>query len=121
MQLKIELLEISNQSFAKIISDEIIFKSIETATDIMAEAFFSGVLHIIAEKKHFASDFFDLKTKLAGEILQKFSNYRMKLAIVGDFTNIKSKSLNDFILESNKIKQIIFVSSVEEAIEKFNK
>ena len=39
---------------------------------------------------------------MAGEILQKFSNYRVRLAIVGDFTPYSSKSIKDFIYESNK-------------------
>jgi len=63
-------------------------------------------------------DFFRLKTGLAGEILQKFVNYRMKIAIVGDFSIYTSKSLKDFIYESNKGKHIFFVPSEKEAIEK---
>jgi len=63
-------------------------------------------------------DFFDLKTGLAGEILQKFSNYRVKLAIVGDFEEVKSKSLRDFIRESNRGRTVNFVNSVEEAVER---
>lgn len=58
----------------------------------------------------------DLKSGFAGEILQKFSNYRMKLAIIGDFSEIKSKSLRDFIRESNNRRTISFVSSIEEAL-----
>jgi len=40
----------------------------------------------------------------------------MKLAVIGDFSGIKSKSLNDFIRESNNRGVIGFVSSVNEAI-----
>jgi len=58
-----------------------------------------------------------LKTGLAGEILQKFSNYYVELAIVGDFSKYSSKNLQDFIYESNKVGRINFVSSVEEAKE----
>ncbi|WP_083996437.1 DUF4180 domain-containing protein [Desulfosporosinus acididurans] len=53
-------------------------------------------------------DFFDLKTKLAGEILQKFVNYHVRIAIVGDFSGYKSKSLKDFIYESNNGKDVFF-------------
>jgi hypothetical protein len=71
---------------------------------------------VILKKENIADAFFDLSTGLAGAILQKFSNYRKKLAIIGDFTGINSKSLNDFIFESNKTKQILFVSTTEEAV-----
>jgi hypothetical protein len=53
---------------------------------------------------------------MAGEILQKFSNYRVKLAIVGDFSKYSSKSLADFIYESNKGKHINFVATKTEAL-----
>jgi hypothetical protein len=65
--------------------------------------------------------FFDLKTGVAGEILQKVSNYRLKLAIVGDFGQVASKSLKDFISESNRGNQVIFVDSREEALERWSR
>ena len=67
-------------------------------------------------EKNITPDFFDLKNGIAGEILQKFSTYRVRLAIVGDFSKYTSKSLNDFIFESNKGKHINFVTSTIEAI-----
>jgi hypothetical protein len=60
--------------------------------------------------------FFDLKNGIAGEILQKFSNYRVRLAVVGDFSKYTGKSVHDFIRESNKVRHISFVHSTEEAI-----
>ncbi|WP_449401649.1 DUF4180 domain-containing protein [Chryseobacterium wanjuense] len=52
---------------------------------------------VIIHEKNITPEFFDLKTKIAGDILQKFSNYRVKLAIVGDFSKYESKSIKDFI------------------------
>ncbi|MDR1893158.1 MAG: DUF4180 domain-containing protein [Spirochaetales bacterium] len=75
---------------------------------------------IIIKKENILNDFFILSTGIAGEILQKFSNYRKRMGIIGDFTYIKSKSLNDFIYESNKTKQIIIVKTLEEALKIFN-
>ncbi|WQD36273.1 DUF4180 domain-containing protein [Sphingobacterium spiritivorum] len=60
--------------------------------------------------------FFDLRTGIADEILQKFSNYRVQLAIVGEYSKYNSKSLTDFIYESNKGRHINFVNSMEEAL-----
>jgi hypothetical protein len=59
-----------------------------------------------------------LKNGLAGEVLQKFSNYRVRLVILGDFSQFDSKSLKDFIRESNKGKLINFLQSRDEAISK---
>lgn len=55
------------------------------------------------------------------EILQKFINYQFKFAIVGDFSGYTSKPLKDFIYESNKGRDIFFVSSEEDAIEKLSR
>ena len=83
--------------------------------DILAEAGYHDCNRLIVHEKSLHRDFFDLKTGMAGEILQKFSNYRVRLAIIGDFTDIKSKSLRDFIRESNRGRTVNFVNSVEEA------
>jgi hypothetical protein len=53
---------------------------------------------------------------MAGEILQKFSNYRIKLAIVGDFSKYTKKSIRDFIRESNNTGHINFVGTLDEAL-----
>lgn len=89
---------------------------IDTMLDIMADARYNGSGIILLHARSLPEGFLDLRTGIAGEVLQKFSNYRMKLAIIGDFTGIKSRSLSDFIRESNRTGHIVFVSSVEEAI-----
>lgn len=89
--------------------------------DILADAGYNGSTGLIVHSGTLSSEFFDLKTGIAGEILQKFSNYRMKLAIIGDFTNVKSKALRDFIRESNTRGTINFVGTAEEAINRLDR
>jgi hypothetical protein len=84
--------------------------------DFMAEARLNDSDRMIIHGKSLHPDFFDLKTRVAGEILQKFSNYRMRLAIVGDFSGFKSNSLRDFIRESNRTGTINFVGTIDEAL-----
>ena len=66
-------------------------------------------------------DFFVLSTRLAGEILQKFINYGGRIAIYGDFSKYTSKPLKDFIYESNKGKDVFFVESKEQAIDRLTR
>ena len=89
--------------------------------DLMAEVRYNGGDRMIIHSKSLHADFFELKTKVAGEILQKFSNYRMKLAIIGDFSEFKSKSLRDFIRESNQTGIIFFVETIDEALLKLDR
>jgi len=62
--------------------------------------------------------FFDLRSGLAGEILQKVVNYSRRLGIVGNFTQYTSKSLQDFIRESNRSATIVFAETLEDAVKR---
>ena len=77
---------------------------------------YQGFDKLIIHEENMISDFFVLKNKIAGNILQKFSQYSMPLAIIGDFEKYESKSLNDFIFESNKGSQINFVTTIEDGL-----
>ena len=70
--------------------------------------------HIILHEHNFEKDFFDLKTGKLGEILLKFTNYNVKLAIIGDFGKYESKSLKAYIYESNVLRDYLFVNSLED-------
>ncbi len=98
-----------------VVSETVIIRELQDAVDIMAEGNYQGAAGIIMNEKNFSNEFFDLSTGVAGEILQKFSTYRMKLSIVGDFSKFKRKSLSSFISESNRYGHTTFVSSLEEA------
>ncbi len=105
---------------AEITSDEIILNSTQDGIDLLGNLYYQEFNKVMIHKQNITFDFFDLKNGIAGEILQKFSNYRVRVAIVGDFSNYTSKSLSDFIYESNKRKQVIFVSSTEEGLSRLS-
>lgn len=111
----------NNIKIAEIIADHMIITSTEDGLDLLGSLYFQGFDKIIIHQNNITPDFFDLKTGIAGEILQKFSNYRVQLAIIGDFSQYISKSLKDFIFESNKQGHIIFEESLEKVIQKFQK
>jgi hypothetical protein len=105
---------------ALILADEIVIKDSQSALDLMATVQYeTDCDKLILYKSCVVDDFFILSTGIAGEILQKFINYHKKLAIVGDYSKYTSKPLKDFIYESNKGNSIYFVTSVEEAVLKF--
>lgn len=104
------------RKIAEIIPGKTVISEAGDILDLLAEASLNDCNKLIVHSTSLHPDFFDLKTKLAGEILQKFSNYRMKLAIIGNFSQYKSKSLHDFIRESNRMGIITFVSNLQEAL-----
>jgi len=121
MIMKIDFTEINGISVAEIISDNIEINNQQDALEIMMNCKFQGADRLIVQEKNLNPDFFELKSGIAGEILQKFSTYNAKLAIVGDFSKYSSKSLKDFIFESNKTGRINFMNSTKEAKERLVK
>ena len=109
--------EVNHTKIAEIIADAIVLKTTEDGLELLGNLYYQGFDKIIIYERNITPDFFDLKSRMAGDILQKFTQYRMPLAIVGDFSKFGSRSLNDFIYESNKGKQVNFVSSVQAALD----
>ena len=94
---------------------------VQSALDLLATVRYqTDCDRVIIDKSAVSEDFFDLKTRLAGEILQKFVTYDMRIAVVGDFSIYTSKSLKDFIYESNKGNHVFFVQNEDEAIERLS-
>ena len=115
--MKIETHRLNDTTIAEVISEEKIINSIEDGSALLGDLYYQNFDAIIMHEQNLSADFFDLSSGMAGEILQKFSNYRMRLAIVGDFSKYTGKSFTDFVYESNKGRQINFVSSVSAALE----
>ncbi|PBQ30460.1 alpha/beta hydrolase [Sphingobacteriaceae bacterium] len=113
-----ELRTVGKVTVAELKSEAIVLKSVEDALDLLGNAGYQGATHIIIFEKNISPDFFDLKTGFAGELLQKFSTYSMRLSIIGDFSKFESKSLRDFIYESNTVGKINFLRSMQEVEEK---
>lgn len=75
----------------EVLSDELMIRDTSDALDILASVYYNGFDKMILHQKNLAPAFFDLQNGIAGDILQKFSNYRMRLAIVGYFSHVKKK------------------------------
>jgi len=117
--MKIEIHKQNSIQIAEILSDAIVISNSRDGLNLLADFYYQGFDGIMLYEKNISPLFFDLRSGLAGEILQKFSNYRFKLAIIGDFSSYKSQSLKNFIFESNKVGHICFVHSREQALANF--
>jgi hypothetical protein len=114
--MELNIIEANNHKIAEIVSDEIVINDTQGALDLMADADYYEARRIILSEFNLKPAFFELRTGMAGDILQKFSQYSVKLAIIGEFEKYKSKSLKAFILESNRGSQIFFVPNRDTAI-----
>lgn len=104
----------------EIVSDEVLINSEQDVLDLMANI---GYLYdsrkIIMCKKNLCDEFFVLSSGIAGSVMQKFSNYRVQAAIIGDF-NDTSKSLKAFIIECNRTRQVIFTADLNTALKEIS-
>lgn len=66
--------------------------------------------------ERFGPEFLQLSNRIAGGVLQKFVNYKLRVAIMGDVSQqaATSKALRDFIFESNCGRDIWFVRDLAE-------
>ena len=116
--MNITVVSKNNIKVAVVSGDEVILNNAQDALDLIADIGYNYECDkMLLHKKNITEDFFELKNGLAGEIMQKYVNYEMSLAIIGEFEEYHSKSLNSLILESNKGNSILFKSTEEEALE----
>lgn len=95
---------------------------VSSAIDLLASIWYeTGCSAMVLPKDCLDESFFRLSSGLAGEILQKFVNYQMRLAVVGDFSHYTSKPLKDFISESNRGGQVGFWPDEEKALAWLNR
>jgi hypothetical protein len=109
-----------NEFVAELTDDNCIINNTENILDLIAEIGLQGCNKIIIRENNLHKDFFRLSTGLAGDILQKFSNYRVRLAIIGDFSKYSSNSLHDFIRECNRGNLVFFADDADSAFNKFS-
>jgi len=119
--MQLTITEIQGTSFAVLTSEGVAISTGQDALDLIGNSGYLGAERVVLQKAHLHPSFFDLKSGLAGEVLQKFSNYRMQLAIVGDFSHYTSQSLQDFIQESNRQGRVHFVGTLDEALAKLTR
>ncbi len=93
-----------------------VLRSSQDAVDLIVEAMQQSASLVVLPGARVDPRFFELRSQMAGEIVQKFVNYSMRLAVVGDFSTLisESTSLRAFILESNRGSSIWFLGSIEE-------
>lgn len=86
------------------------------AADLVGEALSVGAQWVAIAAGRLGEGFLDLSTRLAGDVLQKFVNYGLRVAIVGDVADeiARSPALRDFVRESNRGRHVWFVSDLGE-------
>jgi hypothetical protein len=87
-------------------------RTLPDAADVVGEALARGARVVVLPVSRLDPAFFQLRNGMAGEMLQKFINDRLCVAIVGDFAafTAESPALRDLIRESNRGNEIWFLA-----------
>lgn len=70
---------------------------------------------LLLDESQLGSRFFDLRTGLAGEVFQKFTNYRVRLAIVVAEPRAYGSRIGELVHEHRQHNAVRFFGSAREA------
>ncbi len=77
----------------------------------------SGAPALLLDQDALSAEFFDLSTRLAGELLHKLSTYRIRMAGVVPDPSVHSPRFQDFVRETNTGGQFRFFPTRRQAID----
>jgi hypothetical protein len=85
------------------------------AGDLVGGALEHGADLLVVPAARIAAEFWTLRSGVAGEVLQKLVNYRLRLAVVGDITAPveASNALRDLVRESNRRRDVWFLPDMD--------
>jgi hypothetical protein len=90
--------------------------TVQDALDHLVSGAFQDAELVAVPAGRLDDRFFDLSTGFAGEVMQKFANYRLRLAVVGDISRhlAASRALPELVREANEGRQVWFVADLDE-------
>ena len=89
---------------------------IDTVLDLVGDAFGQGADWVAVPVARLDPQFFRLRSGVAGEVVQKLTNYRLRLAVLGDVSahTAASDALRDWVREADRGHMVWFVADTEE-------
>ncbi|MFC4586803.1 DUF4180 domain-containing protein [Sphaerisporangium corydalis] len=96
-------------------SDGEVIQNERSAVDLIGEAFGEQAEVVVIPAERLGDDFFRLRTRIAGDIAQKFVTYQLLLVVVGDISRhtAESSALQDFVTETNQGDHVWFLPDVD--------
>lgn len=83
--------------------------------DLVGRCFETGTTALLIEDGALPPAFFDLSTGIAGDVVQKVTNYQLRLAVVVPDLSVHSAHFRDFAREAGRGARFRFFPTSEEA------
>lgn len=113
--MKYQIIEKENKKYIELISAANPLHTENDALDLIALCWEHEVYALMIHYAALSEDFFNLKTKAAGDIIQKFINYNIKAAAIVPQETTQKGRFKEMAMETNKGNHFRLFESKEEA------
>ncbi|MHC1783273.1 MAG: DUF4180 domain-containing protein [Anaerolineaceae bacterium] len=110
-----ELISMENCSYLECIPDGGTIQTDRDLLDLIAACGEQMCDRLLVHAGLLAADFYNLKTGLAGDLLQKLVNYQVRSAFILDEEQVGNGRFYDMMIESNRGGQFHFCYNVDDA------
>jgi PadR family transcriptional regulator, regulatory protein AphA len=114
-KMNYQIREIENKKYIELISATTLISTENDALDLVSLCWEHDTYSLMIHYEDLSEDFFKLKTKVAGNIIQKFINYGLKAAAIIPQEVIQKGRFREMALETNKGNHFRMYESKEEA------
>lgn len=100
--MKYKLIERNNKKYIECNSAETLLRSEQDVLDLIVACSENNTHLLMLHSEVLSDDFFKLRTGMAGQVLQKFINYQVKVAVVLTREQKIKGKFKELIAESNR-------------------
>lgn len=109
------IIEKGTKKYIEVLSSDNLLNSEQDALDLISLSWEHNIQQQVLHGEIFSEDFFNLKTGVAGKMLQKFINYGIRVAAIIPAQVANTGRFREMVLETNKGNAFRVFSSREEA------
>jgi hypothetical protein len=115
--------DLSGRRFVFVEDSDPMLLTVQDVLDLIAVGIAEDAPMIVVPVEKLDPSFFQLRTGLAGDMLQKLATYRFTLAVLGDVTKHcrESAAFRDFVTESNRGDAVTFLADLAALTERLSK
>lgn len=114
MDTEVNVVEFNGKKIIEGIEGKVLIANEDDALTFLGHCVLHDTDLILLYSSNLSPAFFDLKTKLAGYILQKYTNYQLKLALIMPDDQVKGK-FRQMVREANRGNSFHVYSNIEDA------
>lgn len=114
-KMNYQIREINNKKYIEVISATELLSTENDVLDLIALCWEHDTSLIMIHSTALSQDFFNLKTKVAGNFIQKFINYNIKVVTIIQQETIQNNRFKEMAMEINKSSHFRMYESKDDA------